>query len=288
MTEEDVMGKHRSRSEERLMRQWRACGVLSLAGVVAFVALYVTMRFLHKEDADEQHVHHHAPHGGVIVSAGDDEGHHHVEVLADRGHTLRLYTYGKDLQELLAVEHQILTAQVKPEVSAQATPVVLMPMPQRGDGEGKTSRFFGKLPDELRGKKLIVHIPDINLAGRRFQLNFMAVGPEKPGDRSSDHGDEDEKLLLSAGGKYTEEDIQANGGMTALRKYREFPLSHEVRPRPGEQLCPVSRIKAHREFSWVVAGRTYMFCCPPCVEEFVRRAKEQPQEIKAPDEYVQK
>ena len=50
----------------------------------------------------------------------------------------------------------------------------------------------------------------------------------------------------------------------------------------------LSLTKANRKFTWVVGGKTYVFCCPPCVEEFVRRAKEQPQEIKDPEMYVKR
>ena len=35
-------------------------------------------------------------------------------------------------------------------------------------------------------------------------------------------------------------------------------------------------------------GKTYEFCCPPCVDEFVRMAKETPDQIKAPEMYVKK
>jgi YHS domain-containing protein len=37
-----------------------------------------------------------------------------------------------------------------------------------------------------------------------------------------------------------------------------------------------------------VGGKTYEFCCPPCVEEFVKLAKEQPEEVKEPADYVKR
>jgi hypothetical protein len=270
------------------MRQWRACGVLSAAVIVGIVALYLGVKLLHRHAADGGHAHQASPHGGVVVSTGDDDGHYHLEALVGQGSILKLYTYAEDVEELLKVESQILTAHVKPEGGAETTPVVLMPMPQSGDGEGKTSRFFGKLPKELRGKALSVHVPGIDLAGRRFPLDFTVAVPEGHGGGRADRGEEEEKLLLSAGGKYTEADIQANGGTTASRRYKGIQASHDARPRLGEKLCPVSLTKANREFAWVVGGKTYVFCCPPCVEEFVRRAKEQPQLIKEPEAYVKK
>jgi multiple sugar transport system substrate-binding protein len=38
-------------------------------------------------------------------------------------------------------------------------------------------------------------------------------------------------------------------------------------------ICPISKTKAAPKFSWVVGGKTYQFCCPPCVDEFVQTAK---------------
>jgi hypothetical protein len=267
------------------MRQWRACGLLSLAVVIGFVVLGVAIRVFRKEPADQEHAHRPAPHGGVLASAGDDGGHYHVEALVDRGHTLKLYTYGADVDDVLRIEHQVFTVQVKAEADAELTPLDVMPMPQSGDAEGKTSRFFGKLPQRLWGKSLTVHVPGIDLAGRRLALDFTIASPEKPG---AGPGDEEGKLLLSPGGKYSEADVQANGGILASHKYQGLQAKHDVRPRPGERLCPVTRTKANREFTWFVGGNSYEFCCPPCIEEFVWRAKEQPGEVRDPGDYVKR
>ena len=43
--------------------------------------------------------------------------------------------------------------------------------------------------------------------------------------------------------------------------------------------------KANPKFSWVVGGKTYEFCCPPCVDEFVAQAKAGG-EIGEPEDYV--
>jgi hypothetical protein len=37
----------------------------------------------------------------------------------------------------------------------------------------------------------------------------------------------------------------------------------------------------------VIGGKEYQFCCPPCVDEYVRKAKEKPDEVKPPESYVQ-
>ena len=45
--------------------------------------------------------------------------------------------------------------------------------------------------------------------------------------------------------------------------------------------------KANPKFPWIIDGKTYEFCCPPCVQEFVALAKEKPGEIKDPESYRQ-
>jgi YHS domain-containing protein len=50
----------------------------------------------------------------------------------------------------------------------------------------------------------------------------------------------------------------------------------------------VTLTKANPKCAWIVGGKTYEFCCPPCVDEFVKTAKEQPAEIKEPEDYVKK
>jgi hypothetical protein len=48
----------------------------------------------------------------------------------------------------------------------------------------------------------------------------------------------------------------------------------------------VSRTKADPACHWVIAGAVYQFCCPPCIDEFVRQAKEQPEPMMPPENYV--
>ena len=64
--------------------------------------------------------------------------------------------------------------------------------------------------------------------------------------------------------------------------------SHDRKPKAGDKICPITRTKANPNITWVVGGKTYEFCCPPCVDEFVKTAKEHPEEIKEPGSYVKK
>ena len=54
----------------------------------------------------------------------------------------------------------------------------------------------------------------------------------------------------------------------------------------GEKVCPISGTRPNPKFAWVVGGKSYEFCCPPCVDEFVQTAKAKPQEIKSPAAYL--
>jgi hypothetical protein len=95
-------------------------------------------------------------------------------------------------------------------------------------------------------------------------------------------------LYRSPGGAYNLADIDANGGLLPAEKYRAFQARHDPRPQPGDLLCPVTRTKANPACTWIVGGREYQFCCPPCIDEFVRLAKERPQEIEPPGAYRQR
>jgi YHS domain-containing protein len=61
-----------------------------------------------------------------------------------------------------------------------------------------------------------------------------------------------------------------------------------MNPEKGARLCPISGTEANPKFAWVIGGKRYAFCCPPCVEEFLRQAKTKPQSIQAPEKYVKR
>jgi YHS domain-containing protein len=100
--------------------------------------------------------------------------------------------------------------------------------------------------------------------------------------------DEERKLYLTAGGLYTTEDIKANGTTTASEKFKGFKASHDIKPKVGDRICPITLTKSNTKCTWIIGGKKYEFCCPPCVEEFVKLAKEDPKAIKAPEEYIKK
>ncbi len=99
--------------------------------------------------------------------------------------------------------------------------------------------------------------------------------------------DERERMLFqSAQGAYTASDIAANGGELPSEKFRSFVPAHDLQPRPGDRLCPVTRTKGNSDCTWMVGGQIYEFCCPPCIAEFVIKAKQNPEQILPAEAYV--
>jgi hypothetical protein len=235
----------------------------------------------------EEHVHKPGGHGGNIVAIGRDN--YHAEAVFEKGGALKLYLLGQDEAKVQEVESQVLTAYAKGEGDMEATPFTIRPAPQAGDTEGKTSQFVGKLPKDLWGKKVEVTVPSITIAGERFRFGFQSVNEAHDEGMPARLADEEErKLYLTPGGKYTAEDIQANGGRTASEKFRGLMASHDLKPKSGDKICPITLTKANPKFTWIVGGKEYQFCCPPCVDEFVQLAKDRPADIKEPQEYVKK
>ncbi len=236
---------------------------------------------------DEEHGHKPGAHGGIMVSLGRDS--YHAEAVFEKGGVLRLYTLGKDESRVIDVDKQTLKGFVKREGDAEAQQFMFDAEPQDGDAEGRTSQFVGTLPTGLWGQNLEVTVPNIVIAGERFRLGFKST-PEQhdEGMPNKVADDEERQLYLTPGGKYRDEDIKANGSTTATEKFKGIKSSHDMFPKPGDKICPITKTKANSKFTWVVGGKSYEFCCPPCVDEFVKTAKATPDEIKAPADYVKR
>lgn len=237
--------------------------------------------------SDGEHGHKPSAHGGILISIGSDS--YHAEAVFEKGGILRLYTLGQNEAVVLEVESQTLTGYVKVEGGTESESFVLTPRPQPGDKSGMTSLFIGHLPNDVAGKKVEVTIPSIRIGSERFRIAFKSVPDGGEHGMPSKVADEDEQTLyLTPGGIYTAADIKANGGVVASAKFKGLKAEHNLNPRPGDTICPITLTKANPKFSWVVGGKTYEFCCPPCVDEFVSLAKENPDEIKEPEFYRKK
>ena len=257
-----------------------------VATAAVLSACLVALWLLRPKAGPGTHEHLPAAHGGVVVPLGEGDRHLHAEAVLDRGGLLMLYTLGDDAEKVEEVGSQILTAVVRTSGSQESVPVALLPYPQDGDSEARTSRFAGKLPDSLLGKPLTVAVSDIAVGEGRFPLVFTL---EAEGEEASIRAIEAEKLLYrTPGGKYTEADIRANGDATAARKFAGFHATHDFHSRPGDVVCPVTRAKADPSCTWIVGGQTYTFCCPPCVDQFLKTAKQRPGQVKEPADYVKK
>ena len=237
--------------------------------------------------SDDEHGHVPSVHGGIVVPIGSDS--YHAEAVFEKGGILRLYTLGKNEAVILEVEAQPLNAFVKIVGGMEAESFILSAKPQPGDQSGMTSLFIGHLPKDVAGKNIEVIIPTIRIGNERFRIAFKSApdGGEH-GMPSKVADDEEKKLYLTPGGKYTAADIKANGNVTASQKFRGAKAEHDLKPKSGDKICPITLTKASPKFTWVIDGKPYEFCCPPCVDEFVALAKEKPAELKPPDEYRQK
>lgn len=268
----------------------RTAGRLGLrsATAVAFTAALLTAATLPAEDHGD-HEHGIGANGGLIVPLGRES--YHIEPVFEPKGVLRLYLLGADETRIQETQRQTLTAYVKPVGGRDTVPLPMESEPQEGDANGMTSRFKGVLPEPLRGVEVEVTIPNLRIDGERFRVGFSSLRPDehtqaKMPTPASD--DQSAALFLTPGGKYTEADIEANGRLTAKQKFTTFVAKHDMHPKAGDAICPITETKANPKCSWVIGGKTYEFCCPPCVEEFVRMAKESPDQIQDPKAYVQR
>jgi hypothetical protein len=236
---------------------------------------------------EEEHGHEAGAHGGVLVSLGRDS--YHVEAIVTDGGELRLYTLGNDESRVMDVEIQELAAFVKSTTGTESASVNLKAVPQPGDADGRASLFVAKLPEAIVGDAISVTVPNITIKGERFRLGFTTES-EKHGDDDMPEkvaDDAERELYLTPAGLYTQADIEANGNLTASQKFKGFRAKHDLHPKPGDKICPVTLTLANPACTWIIGGKEYEFCCPPCVDNFLETAKTSPEDVKDPSAYVQ-
>jgi hypothetical protein len=241
------------------------------------------------DESENDHEHLPGAHGGIMISLGRDS--YHVEAVVESAGKIRLYTLGKDESRVIEVDAQTLNGFVKEEGGVDSTAMTFEPAPQDGDTEGKTSLFIGQLPSEFIGKKLDVTVPNIRIDGERFRLGFVtgqdehSDSPEMP-DKIADQAERD--LYLTPGGRYTVADIQANGNVTASEKFKGIKSEHDMKPKVGDMLCPITSTKANAKFTWIIDGKAYQFCCPPCIDEYINTAKTSAEPLPDPESFIKR
>jgi YHS domain-containing protein len=229
---------------------------------------------------------HQSAHGGTVQVVGE----HHVEMIQDTNGGVSIYILGRDETQMFPIAADALEAEVLPQNSQQVMPLILHAAPQRGERAGFLSRFSGKLPDTLRGQSVSVLV-NVPLEGKlyRVRLDGGAHGadPGMPNNLADNDVKVERTLFLSPGGRYTQADIAANGNTIPSVKYAGFISSHNMHPQKGQRICPITNTLANPNLTWAVGGKTYTFCCPPCLREFVKQAKTKPDSIRAPEDYIQ-
>ncbi len=285
------MGKRKARRHGRppdpRRGRWRAIGIVTTTafGVAVVVALNLGGPGRPVADRDaESHGHPPGPHGGSVVAI-DRDNRFHAEAVFEPGGRVRLYTFGQELTEVRPVDARTVCAAVRGHDRQDEFAVMLRPDPQPGDPAGTASRFAGRLPPALWRGHLRLVVWSLPVNGARFLFEIDSSGAP-PDPAATERAAAAEAALYSTpGGKYREEDIRANGAATASRKYRGERSAHNDKPAAGERVCPVSGSRADPRFTWAVGGREYLFCCPPCIDEFVTLAKERPDEVREPESY---
>ena len=245
-----------------------------------------TSKTIQNKPAESEHPHIAGAHGGIVIPIGSDS--YHAEAVIEKDGQFRLLILGSDETRIQEVDIQLVKAYIKSVGETDAAPIEMKAVPQEGDAGGKTSQFVGLLPESAIGKAIDVTIPNLRIGTERFRVGFTtAVQQHDNGMPAAVSGTEEQKLYFTPGGKYAQADIDANGKLSAGTKFRGLMTKHDMAPMPGDFICPVTFTKASPKVEWQIDGKKYLFCCPPCVDEFVRMAKEEPDSLKPPGDYVQ-
>lgn len=142
-----------------------------------------------------------------------------------------------------------------------------------------------------RGPETMKPAVDVNKIGAH------ALMPEHEGssddswmnpEHRQEHARVEQSVFFTESGLYSKADIAKNGPLAPVEKYKGITSRHDFKPQKGDLVCPITQTKANPKFTWWVHGKLYTFCCPPCIEEFVIRARDKPNEIKDPDAYRMK
>ncbi|MBI2806266.1 MAG: hypothetical protein HYX68_14905 [Planctomycetes bacterium] len=208
-----------------------------------------------------------------------------MEVLVEADGRIHLFLSGEHTEEAVEVLRQLLIAQVKRQGESGSTSVVLRPAEKPGASDEKTSHFIGRFSPELMESRLSVSIVKLAIDGRDFAFQFELPDRRDGKKRAAEI---ERALVLASKGKYTQADVEAAEKQLPSEKYLGIIVVHDLRAKTGDSLCPVTRAKTDPRIRWQVNGRTYQFCCPPCIVEFVGAAQASSKTMVAPEDLVKK
>ena len=234
-------------------------------------------------------------HGGDLQPVGDK----HVELMFEKTGRVRAYILGKNTAEIVAIPAIELSGEILVDGATGAIPITLLAASQPGEASGMASQFGGPIPAHLLGKMMTVSI-NVPIDGHTYRARFhiKTKAPVFAAHTGSHDAmppmpaaaglTEERKLFMTPGGRYTVSDIKANGPLTPSQKYGGAMAAHVLFPKPGDRICPITKTGANPKFTWIVDGKKYLFCCPPCIVEFVGQAKKSRTALKPPESYIQK
>lgn len=233
------------------------------------------------------HGHPPGPHGGTVVAI-DRENRFHAEAVFEPGGRVRLYTFARELTEARPVAARTICAAVRGHDAADEYAVMLVAEPQESDPSGAASRFAGRFPPAAWQEHVTLVVWSLPVEGERFRFEICSANTTPDAATVARAEAAEAALYSTPAGKYVAEDVRANGATPASRKYRGVRPTHDHRVRSGERVCPVSGALPDARLTWIVGGKEYRFCCPPCIDEFVTAARERPDEVKEPEFYRQR
>lgn len=253
------------------------------ACVAVFVVL-LAYQFVPPPPADS-HGHPPPPHAGQVVTFKAGAAHYHVEFVVEPTGRVRVYPLDESAARPLPVEARPLVLSVEGPAAGDPTPVMLRPV-AGSEPAGTTTQFVGRLPARAISGRMTVRFTEFKVNGERYRFEFVWDSPVGEDAFRAAYRDEQRRIFLSPGGKYLDADIRDNGGLSADAKFAAAAATHDHAPKPGDRVCPVSGFKAEAAIAWVVGRERYVFCCQPCIDEFVLLAKERPDEVRSAEKYV--
>ncbi|QJW99437.1 hypothetical protein [Frigoriglobus tundricola] len=228
------------------------------------------------------------PHKGALAEWGAHD--YHAEFTVDHAaKEATVYILDGDAKNAKPIAAKQLTVALAEQPAVTFT---LVPKAQPGDPTGTASRFVGT-HEFLATKKALAGTISAQVDGKPYSGSFKETAHD---DHAGDHpappsakpSQKEQEVFLTPGGIYTRADIEKNGSTVPSVKYRGVSFDHDDDLKPGDKVCPVTVNKADEKCKWWVNGKQYQFCCAPCLEKFVKQAKETPEKIKDPSEYIKK